>query len=84
MKELEKNYNPADIEGRLYQKWLDSKYFHAKVNPDKKPFTIPAPKLLPSAALRDCLSAGGQSSLLAPGDVLLFFIACTKLVCSLS
>ena len=25
MKELEKNYNPADIEARLYQKWLDSK-----------------------------------------------------------
>ena len=43
MKELEKNYNPADIEGRLYQKWLDSKYFHAKVNPDKKPFTIVMP-----------------------------------------
>ena len=43
MKELEKNYNPADIEGRLYHKWLDSKYFHAKVNPDKKPFTIVMP-----------------------------------------
>ena len=42
-RELEKNYNPADIEGRLYQKWLDSKYFHAKVNPDKKPFTIVMP-----------------------------------------
>ncbi len=42
-KELEKNYNPADIEGRLYQKWLDKKYFHAKVNKDKKPFTIVMP-----------------------------------------
>ncbi len=29
MKELEKTYNPADIEDRLYQKWLDNKYFHA-------------------------------------------------------
>ena len=29
MKELEKNYNPADIEERLYQKWLDGRYFHA-------------------------------------------------------
>ena len=29
MKELEKTYNPADIEERLYQKWLDGKYFHA-------------------------------------------------------
>ena len=26
MKELEKTYNPADIEDRLYQKWLDNKY----------------------------------------------------------
>ena len=43
MKELEKTYNPADIEDRLYQKWLDGKYFHAKVNKDKKPFTIVMP-----------------------------------------
>ncbi|MCR5742422.1 MAG: valine--tRNA ligase [Lachnospiraceae bacterium] len=42
-KQLEKTYNPADIEGRLYQKWLDNHYFHAKVNPDKKPFTIVMP-----------------------------------------
>ncbi len=43
MKELEKTYNPADIEDRLYQKWLDGKHFHAKVNRDKKPFTIVMP-----------------------------------------
>ena len=43
MKELEKVYNPQDIEERLYQKWLDQKYFHAKVNKDKKPFTIIMP-----------------------------------------
>ncbi len=43
MKELDKNYNPAAIEDRLYQKWLDSKYFHASVNRDKKPFTIVMP-----------------------------------------
>ncbi len=42
-KQLEKNYNPSDIEDRLYQKWLDNGYFHAKVNPDKKPFTIVMP-----------------------------------------
>ena len=42
-KELEKNYNPSEIEDRLYQKWLDKKYFHAKVNRDKKPFTIVMP-----------------------------------------
>ena len=43
MKELEKTYNPADIEDRLYQKWLDGKYFHAEVNRSKKPFTIVMP-----------------------------------------
>ena len=42
-KELEKNYNPSEIEGCLYQKWLDNKYFHAEVNRDKKPFTIVMP-----------------------------------------
>ena len=42
-KELEKNYNPSEIEGRLYRKWLDNKYFHAEVNRDKKPFTIVMP-----------------------------------------
>ena len=42
-KELEKNYNPADIEQRLYDKWETNKYFHAEVNRDKKPFTIVMP-----------------------------------------
>jgi len=43
MKELEKTYNPAGIEGKLYEKWLDKKYFHAEPNKDKKPFTIVMP-----------------------------------------
>ena len=43
MKELEKTYNPAEIEDRVYQSWLEGKYFHAKVNKDKKPFTIVMP-----------------------------------------
>mgnify|MGYP005782576775 CR=1 FL=1 len=42
-KELEKTYTPRNIEDRLYQKWLDKKYFAAHVNPDKKPFTIVMP-----------------------------------------
>ncbi len=42
-KELEKTYAPQQIEERLYQKWQDKKYFAAKVNPDKKPFTIVMP-----------------------------------------
>jgi len=43
MKELEKTYNPAGIEGKLYEKWLEKKYFHAEPNKDKKPFTIIMP-----------------------------------------
>lgn len=43
MKELDKNYNPKEIEDKLYQKWLDHKYFHATVNRSKKPFTIVMP-----------------------------------------
>ena len=39
-KELAKTYDPKGIEDRLYKKWMDNGYFHAKVNPDKKPFTI--------------------------------------------
>ena len=42
-KELEKNYNPADIEKRTYDKWQERKYFHAEVNREKKPFTIVMP-----------------------------------------
>ncbi len=42
-KELDKTYNPSEIEERLYQKWIDNKYFHAEVDKDKKPFTIVMP-----------------------------------------
>ena len=43
MKELEKNYSPSEIEGRLYDKWMEKNYFHAEPNPNKKPFTIVMP-----------------------------------------
>ncbi|QNM06796.1 valine--tRNA ligase [Qiania dongpingensis] len=42
-KELEKTYNPQSIEERLYEKWMDKKYFHAEVDKSKKPFTIVMP-----------------------------------------
>ena len=46
-KELAKTYDPKGLEDRLYQKWLDKGYFHARVNPDKKPFTnvMPPPNV---------------------------------------
>ena len=42
-RELAKTYDPKGIEDRLYQKWLDKKYFHAEVDRTKKPFTIVIP-----------------------------------------
>ena len=42
-KELAKTYDPKGLEDRIYQKWLDNKYFHAEVNREKKPFTIVMP-----------------------------------------
>ncbi len=42
-KELAKTYDPKGIEDKLYQKWLEKKYFHAEVDRSKKPFTIVMP-----------------------------------------
>ena len=42
-KELEKNYNPRDVEDRIYGFWVDNGYFKANVNKNKKPFTIVIP-----------------------------------------
>ena len=42
-KELNKTYDPKDIEDRLYKKWEDNGYFHAEVDRSKKPFTIVMP-----------------------------------------
>ncbi len=43
MKTLEKIYDPSQAEDRLYQKWIDTGYFHAEVETDKEPFTIVMP-----------------------------------------
>ncbi|MBO5167170.1 MAG: valine--tRNA ligase [Lachnospiraceae bacterium] len=42
-KELAKTYDPKGIEDRLYQQWLDKKYFHAEVDHSRTPFTIVIP-----------------------------------------
>ncbi|MBR6315915.1 MAG: valine--tRNA ligase [Lachnospiraceae bacterium] len=41
--EMAKKYDPQEMEGRIYQNWLDKKYFHAEVDESKKPFTIVIP-----------------------------------------
>ena len=42
-KELAKTYSPKDFEDRLYHEWEEKKYFHAEIDPKKKPFTIVIP-----------------------------------------
>lgn len=42
-KELAKQYDPSEVEDRTYKFWCDNKYFHAEVNPEKKPYTIVIP-----------------------------------------
>ena len=40
---LAKTYDPHGLEDKIYQKWLERKYFHAEVDRNKKPFTIVIP-----------------------------------------
>ncbi len=42
-RELAKQYDPKEVEDRIYQMWLDGNYFHAKCDPEKKTFTIVIP-----------------------------------------
>lgn len=42
-KELEKTYDPKQVEDRIYDSWVKSNYFHSTPNPNKKPFTIVIP-----------------------------------------
>ena len=41
--EIKKAYSPAEVEDRLYKRWMERGYFHAKPNPDKKPYSIVMP-----------------------------------------
>ena len=41
--QMEKTYDPHGIEDKIYQRWLEKKYFHAEVDYSKKPFTIVIP-----------------------------------------
>ncbi len=42
-KELAKQYDPKDVEDRIYKMWLSGKYFHAKCEQDKETYTIVIP-----------------------------------------
>ena len=43
MKNIEKTYEPQNVESRLYKKWCDNGYFHAEVDSKKEPYTIVIP-----------------------------------------
>ncbi|MEI3552461.1 MAG: valine--tRNA ligase [Acutalibacteraceae bacterium] len=42
-KELAKAYEPHEVEERIYEFWMNGKYFHAEVDSKKKPYTIVIP-----------------------------------------
>lgn len=42
-KELAKAYEPHEVEERIYEFWMNGRYFHAEVDSKKKPYTIVIP-----------------------------------------
>ncbi|MFN4947024.1 MAG: class I tRNA ligase family protein, partial [Chryseotalea sp.] len=40
---LATKYNPAEVEDKWYQYWMDKQFFTAKPNPEKEPYTIVIP-----------------------------------------
>ena len=42
-KELAKQYDPKQVEDRIYAAWLKGNYFHAACDSEKKPYTIVIP-----------------------------------------
>ena len=43
-KELAKAYEPHEVEERIYEFWMNGKYFHAEADSKKKPYTIVIPQ----------------------------------------
>ena len=43
MRELAKNFDPSAVEERLYNTWMEKKYFHTEVDKSKEPFCIVMP-----------------------------------------
>ncbi len=52
--EIAKTYDPKNVEDRLYNYWLEKRYFHAEVNPEKQPYTI----VIPPPNVTDVLHMG--------------------------
>jgi len=43
MKQLEKVYDPSQVEGRIYKSWVDGGYFRGVADASKEPFSIVIP-----------------------------------------
>jgi len=52
--EIAKTYDPKNVEDRLYQFWMQKRFFHAEVNPEKQPYTI----VIPPPNVTDVLHMG--------------------------
>lgn len=64
--ELEKNYNPKDIEDKIYKMWLDKNCFYAGVDKNKTAFTIvmPPPNVTGKLHMGHALDIAIQDSLI--------------------
>ena len=40
---IQKNYDPKDVEKRLYDFWMEKDYFHPEIDKSKEPYTIVMP-----------------------------------------
>lgn len=65
-KELEKVYDPKQVEDKTYQFWVEKRYFHAEPNPKKKPYTIviPPPNITGQLHLGHALDCTLQDSII--------------------
>ncbi len=65
MRELEKQYDPKNVEDRIYKQWTNKNYFRAEIDPDRKPFTIviPPPNITGQLHLGHALDVTLQDSL---------------------
>ena len=65
-RQLEKVYDPKQVEDKTYRFWLEKNYFHAKPNPDKKPYTIviPPPNITGQLHLGHALDCTLQDSVI--------------------
>ena len=65
-RQLDKVYDPTQVEDKTYRFWLEKNYFHAKPNPDKKPYTIviPPPNITGQLHLGHALDCTLQDSII--------------------